>query len=62
MEAILDPKYIMELARKILSNERVAVQNAEYGESRDRVVSKRQKLADEAMQELADYLGQSVRP
>jgi len=56
----LDRYHIMSLARLILSNERVAVQNAEFG--RERVVYKYQDLADKAMQELADYLGQSVRP
>lgn len=53
----VDPKIIMDMARRAQSAERIAVQNAEYP-NRERVVEKYQRQSDAAMEELAEYLGQ----
>ena len=47
-------KHILELAKKVLNNERIAVQNAEADHSR--AVEKYQDLADKSMKELETYL------
>lgn len=53
----IDPKKVMDMARRAQSAERIAVQNAEYP-NRERAVEKYQRQSDAAMEELAEYLGQ----
>jgi len=56
MMKTIDPKKVMELARRAQDAERVALQNAEAGNRK--AVIKYQEHSDDAMQELANYLGE----
>ena len=55
---MIDPKEVMRLARDIRNHGATAVQNSEHGN--EKAVYKYQDLADKALEELANYLGQPI--